>query len=193
MSIDYTILGVLIETPSHGYSIKKYLLENFSKDFGLNDGQLYPALARLESRGWIRKRVVPQPRSPARHLYRITPKGEEAFSEWLGSAEGDPETARYDFYWKHRFLQRCSFFRHLEAEDVGLQARRELEEASRKIEDLDGVLERMEARRADPYRRMVVDYGIRYQRMRCEWLRDLLAFADAAAQEPSSRVAARAR
>ncbi len=45
MSVPYTILGVLMETPAHGYSIKKYMLKNFSKDFGINDGQLYPALA----------------------------------------------------------------------------------------------------------------------------------------------------
>ena len=120
MSIDYTILGVLIEGPSHGYSIKKYLLENVSKDFGINDGQLYPALARLEDRGWIRKRVIHQRRSPTKHQYRATPAGEEAFLLWLEQQEGSAESPRYDFFWKHDFLQRLTFFRPVSAEGKGI-------------------------------------------------------------------------
>ena len=98
MSVPYTILGVLMETPAHGYSIKKYMLKNFSKDFGINDGQLYPALAKLESRGWIKKTVVPQPRSPARHLYRVTEEGEAAFLRWLCGEEEGEAPARLDFF-----------------------------------------------------------------------------------------------
>ena len=80
MSLDYTILGVLMEQPTHGYSIKKHLLETFSKNLGINDGQLYPALTKLERRGWIHKEVIKAPR--IRHQYRITPDGEKAFLHW---------------------------------------------------------------------------------------------------------------
>ena len=175
MSVPYTILGVLMETPAHGYSIKKYMLKNFSKDFGINDGQLYPALAKLESRGWIKKTVVPQPRSPARHLYRVTEEGEAAFLRWLCGEEEGEAPARLDFFWKYGFLQRCGFFRYLEPEVVREQAGRKLDEERRRLADLESLLKRMEARDTDPYRRMVVDYGVRYERMRVEWLEDLLA------------------
>ena len=47
MSVPYTILGVLMDAPAHGYSIRKQLEAVFSTDLGLNDGQLYPALAKL--------------------------------------------------------------------------------------------------------------------------------------------------
>ena len=40
MSISYTILGVLMDAPTHGYSIKKTLLESFSQALAVNDGQL---------------------------------------------------------------------------------------------------------------------------------------------------------
>ncbi len=175
MSVPYTILGVLMETPAHGYSIKKYMLKNFSKDFGINDGQLYPALAKLESRGWIKKTVVPQPRSPARHLYRVTEEGEAAFLRWLCGEEEGEAPARLDFFWKYGFLQRCGFFRYLEPEVVQEQTGRKLDEERRRLADLESLLKRMEARDTDPYRRMVVDYGVRYERMRVEWLEDLLA------------------
>ncbi len=190
MSIDYTVLGVLIETPAHGYSIKKYLLENFSKHFGVNDGQLYPALARLESRGWIRKRVVRQRRSPAKHLYRVTPAGEAAFAEWLRRDDAEAEPVRYDYYWKHAFLQKCGFFRHLEPERVAEQGVAELARVETRIEDLRGVLDRMAEQQSDPYRRLIVEYGVRYQEMRREWLEELLTLA---AEEPGAtrRVAGR--
>jgi DNA-binding PadR family transcriptional regulator len=176
VSIDYTILGVLIEEPSHGYSIKKYLHEHVSRDLGINDGQLYPALGRLEDRGWIRKRVVPQRRSPTKHLYRVTPEGESAFHRWLlepGCPEED--SPRYAFYWKDEFLQRLAFFRYLEPERVREQVERRIGEVSKRIADLEGVLAQMQTQGGDPYRRMIADYGIRYQCMWREWLEALLA------------------
>ena len=188
MSIDYTILGVLIEAPTHGYSLKKYLAENVSRDFGINDGQLYPALARLEERGWIRKRVIPQRRSPTKHQYSATPKGERAFLAWLSDPEADassrvgPPRPRYDFYWKHEFLQRLTFFRYLDPERARAQVEKHIEEASGRIADLEGVCAEMDARDADPYRRMIADYGVRYQCMRRDWLRALLATTERAAR-----------
>lgn len=193
MSVEYTILGFLMEEPAHGYSIKKYLSENFSQDFGINDGQLYPALARLESRGWIRKRVVPQRRNPAKHLYRVTPEGERAFFAWLEGPEPEREPARYDFFWKHDFLQRCTFFRYLEQGAVRAQVERKLRELDGRIRDLEGVVDRLRARGADPYRRMIVEYGIRYQTMRREWLEELLQEAAGRGPDASRPLVARAR
>jgi DNA-binding PadR family transcriptional regulator len=175
MSIEYTILGVVIEAPTHGYSIKKHLVESYSKDFGLNDGQLYPALSRLESRGWITKEVVPQRTSPPRHLYHATAEGKKAFYAWLREAYPSEERARYDYLFKNDFLQKCGFFHHLDPGEVEMLARQKLEDVRRRLADLEGVLRRMEARDMTPYRRMVVEYGIRYQRMWRDWLSGLLA------------------
>lgn len=177
MSVEYTILGVLMDEPTHGYSIKKHLLGTVSKSLGLNDGQLYPALARLEGKGWIEKQVVPQPRSPTKHLYRVTREGEAALFAWLQTADPGGEPAAYDFFWRDDFLRKCSFFRYLPAETVASQARGKLEEVDARIAELEEFLARMEKGQSDPYRRMIVDYGIRYQRMRRTWIGDLLARA----------------
>ena len=106
MSMEYTILGVLMDQPTHGYSIKKHLLEAFSKHLGLNDGQLYPALARLERRGWIKKQIIEQRSSPTKHLYRVTKVGEVAFFDWLVADDSEAEPALYDFFWRYGFLQK---------------------------------------------------------------------------------------
>jgi DNA-binding PadR family transcriptional regulator len=172
MSLEHAILGFLVEQPAHGYSIKKHLFESFSRDVGINDGQLYPALARLESRGWIRKRVVAQRRSPPKHLWRVTAAGQREFRRWLLASEPEPD-AGFDFLWRQGFLQRCAFFRHLEAREVEAHARRELEGATRKLGELERLSARLQTQDADPYRRLLVEYGIRYQRMRRDWLDEL--------------------
>ena len=189
MSIEYTILGFVMEEPAHGYSINKYLRENFSKDFGINDGQLYPALQRLEARGWIRKRVVPQRRNPAKHLYRATADGQRAFFEWLEEPDVERDPVRYDFFWKQDFLQRCTFFRYLEPDAVQARVERKIAELDRRIADLERVSERLEERQADPYRRMIVEYGIRYQEMQRDWLAQLASTAVQAAEKPPPLVA----
>jgi DNA-binding PadR family transcriptional regulator len=190
MSIEYTILGVLMQAPTHGYSIKKYLAESYSQDFGLNDGQLYPALSRLESRGWITKEVVPQRSSPAKHLYRVTARGRKAFHAWLREAYPGEGRPRYDYLYRNDFLQKCSFFQQLEPDEVELLASGKLEDVTRRLADLEGVLARLEALDGDPYRCLVVEYGVRYQRMWRDWLLELLA-RSVGSEEP--REAARAQ
>jgi len=190
MSLEYTILGVLMDQPTHGYSIKKHLLETFSKNLGLNDGQLYPALSRLERRGWIQKQVVEQRRSPTKHLYRVTPEGKVAFFDWLEAADPEAESTPYDFFWRYGFLQKCSFFRYLDPASIVAQSRKRLEEVDRRIEELEGFLQRMEEKKADPYRRMIVEYGIRQQRMRREWLEDLRARTAGRGRQKPARLAA---
>ncbi len=177
MSVSYTILGVLMDAPAHGYSIRKHLEETLSKDLGLNDGQLYPALAKLESRGWIAKEVVEQRSSPTKHLYRVTEAGREAFQRWLEDVGQDDARERLGFFWRDEFLQRCSFFANLPADVAASQVRGRLGETARCAGRLESVLADLELREADPYRRMILEYGVRLQRMREQWLEELLARA----------------
>lgn len=179
MSLAHTILGVLLDAPGHGYSIKKSLGEALPQDIALNDGQLYPALARLEARGWIAKEVVEQRRSPTKHLYRITDDGRDAFYRWI-DGEPDGETPlRPDLFWRSGFLQKCNFFRYLEPGRVATRVVAEIGEVERRIAQLEACLEDLEDCEPDPYRRAIVEYGIRYQRMRRDWLEELRGRADA--------------
>jgi DNA-binding PadR family transcriptional regulator len=177
MSVAYTILGVLMDAPAHGYSIRKQLEETFSNDYGLNDGQLYPALAKLESLGWIQKEVVEQQRSPTKHLYQVTPEGRCAFARWLEGLEPHGSRERQSFFWRDEFLQRASFFAHLPAADAVEHIRERLEQTEARAERLEARVAEKPESEADPYRRMIVEYGARLQRMRQGWLEELLAKA----------------
>jgi DNA-binding PadR family transcriptional regulator len=193
MSVYYTILGVLMDAPAHGYSIRKHLEETFSKDLGLNDGQLSPALAKLEARGWIEKEVVEQRSSPTKHTYRVTEPGREALQRWLEGVEHDEARERLSFFWRDGFLQRCSFFANLPPEVAAAQVRARLGETARCAERLESVLAESEQREADPYRRMILEYGVRLQRMREHWLEELLARATEPSVEKKPVRAAGAR
>ncbi len=189
MSVTYTILGVLMDAPAHGYSIRKQLEETFSKELGLNDGQLYPALAKLESLGWIEKEVVEQQRSPTKHLYRVTAKGRTAFRRWLEGEEATRSRERQSFFWRDDFLQRASFFARLGSAAAAEQIRARLAQTAGRAARLEARVAELRPGEADPYRRMILEYGVRLQRMRQGWLEELLARAT---EQSTGRTALRA-
>jgi DNA-binding PadR family transcriptional regulator len=51
--LELAILGLLKESPLHGYELKKRLNETLGHVWGVSYGSLYPALARLERAGAI--------------------------------------------------------------------------------------------------------------------------------------------
>ncbi len=194
-AIHSTILGLIVESPRHGYLIKKVLCEGNGRDFGINDGLLYPALARLEREGLIRKEVVHQEKSPAKHIYHATRKGEEEFLRWLMAPEGEEDPFRYDFYGRFGFLVKANFFTHLDARDVLAKVERQRAEARAKIEDFERVRKSMEAQRVDWYRLKIMDFGLGYQSLKLSWLeqfaRELDDRISASGSEGDPRVAPR--
>jgi len=184
MPLAHTILGVLLDAPAHGYAIKKQLTGAHPEGGAINDGQLYPTLARMEQSGWIRKQVVEQRRTPSKHLYHLTAAGRREFFRWLrGSGE---ERAALGMSRSSDFLRRCAFFRQLEGERVAAHVRAERERVQRTLERL----EELGHSEADPYRRQLIEYGMRVQRVRREWLEELLGMAGAPAVSPTALASA---
>ena len=52
-TLDLLILRTLIFGPQHGQGIARVIEETSQNEFLVEHGALYPALQRLESRGWI--------------------------------------------------------------------------------------------------------------------------------------------
>lgn len=173
MPLAHTILGVLMAAPAHGYAIKKQLAAALPDGSALNDGQLYPTLARMERNRWIRKQIVEQPRHPCRHQYRLTPSGKREFFDWL-TREGSAAPG-LEYFRRSDFLQRCAFFRYLAHGELAAQVKAERDAVERSLAWLEPLALRLREHDPDPYRRMVVEYGIRVQRLRRRWLEELLA------------------
>jgi DNA-binding PadR family transcriptional regulator len=106
MSVRHAILGLLHYQDMHGYRIKRHIEEHFGHMWSINYGQIYPNLRKMEDEGLVTKREVAQRGTPARKLYSLTPKGREAFAEWLAS---EPDGA---VLLRDPFLLRFVFFGH---------------------------------------------------------------------------------
>ena len=52
-TLDLLILQSLVDAPLHGWAISKHIRRVSDDVLEVNQGSLYPALYRLEKRGWI--------------------------------------------------------------------------------------------------------------------------------------------
>src|SRR4029453_10315080 len=74
-ALDALILKTLARGPSHGYAIAKFL-EDTTDDAGLiEEGSPYPALYRLERRGWVDAEWGTSELGRRAKLYRLTDAG----------------------------------------------------------------------------------------------------------------------
>ena len=74
-SMEMLILSLLQARNRHGYEIGKLIEERSDGRLKFALPSLYPALLRLENRGWIKGRWVEKPGQRQRCFYRLTAKG----------------------------------------------------------------------------------------------------------------------
>jgi len=79
------LLRLVADAEDYGYSVVLRLHDLGLAD--LNEGTVYPALSRLESRGLLGSRLVPSPTGPARKYYEITPAGAEELAGGVAAWE----------------------------------------------------------------------------------------------------------
>lgn len=74
-TLDLLILKIVALGPNHGYAIAQRL-QQISKDFFLvHQGSLYPALHRLEDRGWLEAEWKDTETGRDAKFYTLTRKG----------------------------------------------------------------------------------------------------------------------
>ena len=74
-TLDLLVLQTLALGPAHGHTIA-HVIERRSEDvLQVEHGSLYPALHRLESRGWIASFWGTSENNRKARYYRLTPKG----------------------------------------------------------------------------------------------------------------------
>ena len=74
-TLDMLILRTLAIEPQHGYGIS-IRIRQLSRDvLQVNQGSLYPALYRLERRGWIRSTWGDSENNRRARFYSLTPAG----------------------------------------------------------------------------------------------------------------------
>ena len=73
--LESLVLAALSGGAKHGYDIAKTIRSAGGGVLKVGDGQLYPILHRLETRGWISATWVEQDGRPDRKVYSVTPSG----------------------------------------------------------------------------------------------------------------------
>jgi DNA-binding PadR family transcriptional regulator len=119
--LEFAILGLLQQSPMHGYELRKELAQLLGGLRSISFGSLYPALKRLHAAGYITT-ADPDPKAPlpadapaltgrrGKIVYTITAEGKERFHDLV--SQTGPEA--YDD--GGLFGVRLAFFRHTAAD-----------------------------------------------------------------------------
>ena len=93
-TLDLLILRTLLAGPSHGHAIAKHIQRTSEDLLQVETGSLYPALHRLEAKGWIAASWELSDKGKRAKYYRLTRVGHreltaehskwEAFSRAMG-------------------------------------------------------------------------------------------------------------
>ena len=79
-TLDLLILKSLVAGPLHGWGISKRLRAMSRDAFEVGQGSLYPALYRLEERGWIEAEWDISDEGRRAKFYNLTPAGKKQFA-----------------------------------------------------------------------------------------------------------------
>ncbi len=91
-TLDMLVLRTLVWGPAHGHQIGKHIQRTTNDFLQMQHGSLYPALHRLEQKGWITSKWQMAPdRNREFKYYRLTEKGRkqllEEESQWKQMTE----------------------------------------------------------------------------------------------------------
>jgi PadR family transcriptional regulator PadR len=76
-ALDALILRTLAKGPRHGYAIARYIEDASGDAVLVEEGSLYPALYRLERRGWVEAEWGTSELGRRAKLYSLTDAGRE--------------------------------------------------------------------------------------------------------------------
>ncbi|HKA87041.1 MAG TPA: PadR family transcriptional regulator [Haliangiales bacterium] len=74
-TLDMLVLKTLRRGASHGYDIARWIQRTSDDALQVEEGSLYPALYRMEERGWIRSEWGTTENNRRARYYQLTPKG----------------------------------------------------------------------------------------------------------------------
>ncbi|OGO11265.1 MAG: PadR family transcriptional regulator [Chloroflexi bacterium RBG_13_66_10] len=87
MSVRNALLGLLLQSPRHGYELRTAFeaVMGGEANWGIKPAQVYTTLSRLEESGLVEVEGVQKRAGPEKRIYAVTPAGREAFRSWLAS------------------------------------------------------------------------------------------------------------
>ncbi len=169
-TLELAVLGLLHESPMHGYELRKRLNGVLGWGRVLSYGSLYPALKKLLKAGWIAEDTETAPVTASRRqriVYALTPAGEDRFTQLM--SEAGPSAWEDD-----NFDVRFAFFSRTDME-IRLRIlegrRSRLEERLERVQSqLDRTREQM-----DRYATELQRHGVESVEREVRWLSELIS------------------
>ena len=174
--LELAILGLLLESPMHGYELRKRLTGLLGAFRAFSYGSLYPALRRMQTDGLISEETAPEGAVKvrrARRVYVLTDAGKKRFTELV--ADTGPQNYTDDGFGVH-----LAFFNRTPAE----ARMRILEGRRRQVEERREGLREAIARASnslDRYTKQLHQLGLESSEREVKWLNDLIAAESVAA------------
>jgi DNA-binding PadR family transcriptional regulator len=165
LSPEMALLGLLYETPGHGYELHRRVITDLGQVWHLSQSQAYSILKRLESHGDISAEEIPQEKLPPRQLLHMTPQGRKRFLEWLDTPSGGSTRAI-----RLEFVTRLYFLRLYMPEKIAQAFDRQRTEAEIHLHELKSRCAELPEEQI--YDRMSVDLRIEQLKAVLEWLDD---------------------
>lgn len=182
--LEIAVLGLLNESPMHGYELRKRLATLLGAFRAFSYGSLYPTLRRLSEAGWISEQSPVDPPTSAvrsrrgKRVYQLTAEGKEHLAELL--ADVGP-----DAFDDEGFGARLAFFAQTRS-DIRLQI---LEGRRRRVEEQrDGMRSTLSrtGERLDRYTRELHAHGLESVDREVRWLTELIEHERTDPGEPRS-------
>ena len=178
--LELAILGLLLESPMHGYELRKRLTGLLGAFRAFSYGSLYPALRRMHTDGLIAEDAAPEGAvlRRARRVYQLTDAGRQRFTELV--ADTGPQNYTDDGFGVH-----LAFFNRTPA----AARMRILEGRRRQVEERREGLRDAITRASnslDRYTRQLHQLGLESSEREVKWLNELIA-AERVAQSHSEQ------
>ena len=80
-TLDFLILQTLSWGEMHGYAVARWIFDRSGEELQIEEGTLYPALHRLEDRGWVEAEWGLSENNRRAKFYRLTAPGRRELGE----------------------------------------------------------------------------------------------------------------
>jgi len=135
---EYTVLGILLRGPLHGYDMCRRLGEGIGSIWRLGKSQIYALLAKLEREGLVIHERVGQDNLPAKNIFSLTTEGGRVVKDWLEQPVHHIRNMRLEFLTKLWFAGQASPDRELLLIEKQLDVCREKAGALARLKDSCG-------------------------------------------------------
>ncbi len=169
MALKHVLLGLLTDGPDHAYALKRRLSPGLPREQLINDGVLYPLLAKLEADGLLDSAEEQGANGRRRRVYSVTPRGAEEFRRWLVSDDDERGVPLHEVFVTQP-LVKILFAPHMTASELRAKLERQRDLTAERVNALSSLEAIVPADGASELGASLLDLELSGLRARLKWL-----------------------